>query len=447
MPSSPKVCARCSTAASWRWMASTSPFGAARCSACSGPTARARRRRSACSAACSSRPPARHSRRARRPRRTRDVRARSATCRSGTGCTTTSRSPRTCASTPPCTACTARRRAERLARDIAELGPRPSRRNQLAGTLSGGWKQRLALACATAHDPEMLFLDEPTAGVDPAARRRVLESIYELAHGGTTILVTTHYMDEAERCQRLAFLSRGHLIGLGTRGGDPRAVRPADDRGRLRRAAAPRRRRGGVRLLQRLRECALLAHAVEGVHPDAARPAHAGDDDRAPGHPARRSSAYAIQTDVRHLPTVVLDESRRRGEPGARGGDDRTPGTSTSSGTVAPAPRCATRSSAGEASAALVIPPAFTSATSSAAAPRRRRSSSTRPIRSRRPARRCPARRRPALARGARSSPSRGRAPPAARHAGPPVVQPRAPERRVHRARHHRASCSRSRWS
>lgn len=90
------------------------------------------------------------------------------------------------------------------------------RRDQVAGTLSGGWKQRLALGCATVHRPEMLFLDEPTAGVDPAARRTFWETIYDLARGGTTILVTTHYMDEASRCERLAFLSRGHLIGLGT---------------------------------------------------------------------------------------------------------------------------------------------------------------------------------------------------------------------------------------
>ena len=106
-------------------------------------------------------------------------------------------------------------REARIQALMEDLGLTP-RRDQLAGTLSGGWKQRLALACATAHAPQMLFLDEPTAGVDPAARRRFWQITYDLAKAGTTILVTTHYMDEAARCERVALLSRGHLIALGT---------------------------------------------------------------------------------------------------------------------------------------------------------------------------------------------------------------------------------------
>lgn len=104
---------------------------------------------------------------------------------------------------------------ERLAEVVAELGLE-KRLDQFTGQLSGGWRQRVSLGCAIAHRPEILFLDEPTAGVDPAARKLFWERIYALAATGISILVTTHYMDEAERCERLAVISRGVLLALDT---------------------------------------------------------------------------------------------------------------------------------------------------------------------------------------------------------------------------------------
>ncbi len=90
------------------------------------------------------------------------------------------------------------------------------RENHLTGTLSGGWKQRLALGCAVLHRPEIIFLDEPTSGVDPLSRRKFWELIQELSAQGVTVFVTTHYMDEAEYCNRLALIFRGRLVALGT---------------------------------------------------------------------------------------------------------------------------------------------------------------------------------------------------------------------------------------
>ena len=101
-------------------------------------------------------------------------------------------------------------------RYILHMAGLEGRERELTRNLSGGWKQRLALGTAIIHQPQMLFLDEPTAGVDPISRRVFWELLYELAEGGTTILVTTHYMDEAEHCQQIVFIQRGRLVAQGS---------------------------------------------------------------------------------------------------------------------------------------------------------------------------------------------------------------------------------------
>ena len=105
---------------------------------------------------------------------------------------------------------------ERRIDAILERAGLTDRRTQLAGELSGGWKQRLALAACVLHEPELLLLDEPTAGVDPKARREFWDLIHRLATEGITVLVSTHYMDEAERCHRIVYLSGGKLVAEGS---------------------------------------------------------------------------------------------------------------------------------------------------------------------------------------------------------------------------------------
>jgi len=121
------------------------------------------------------------------------------------------------------------RRLQERKRFVIETTGLQGQERELAGNLSGGWKQRLALGTAILHEPQMLFLDEPTAGVDPVSRREFWNLLYDLAERGTTIFVTTHYMDEAEHCQELAFIHRGRIIAQGS----PEAVKLGNMRGQV----------------------------------------------------------------------------------------------------------------------------------------------------------------------------------------------------------------------
>ena len=164
------------------------------------------------------------------------------------------------------------RELRRRQAEIIEMAGLQGRENELTANLSGGWKQRLALGCAIIHNPQVVFLDEPTAGVDPISRREFWALIYEMAQRGVTVLVTTHYMDEAELCQRVGFLSEGRLVALDT----PDRLKRSQMRGHVLEIDCPHSE-AAVRVLQAAREggrfpfdeVALYGTQIHVVVPDA----------------------------------------------------------------------------------------------------------------------------------------------------------------------------------
>ena len=200
---------------------------------------------------------------------------------------------------------------------VAEMAGLRGREDSLTGALAGGWRQRLALGCAVLHDPPILFLDEPTAGVDPLSRRDFWELINRLADAGTTVLVTTHYLDEAEYCNRVLLMHAGRLVAEGSpaqlkeRTFPDRAGSPEGRCRPWRRSSSGSSRRGG-------HESAPVGGDEEGAAPDLARPAH-------PRGAAARAGVPAGHVRLRHQPRRPprphgrVRRGGQRGEPGLAG--------------------------------------------------------------------------------------------------------------------------------
>ncbi len=183
---------------------------------------------------------------------------------------------------------------EERKRFVLEMAGLVGREREITRNLAGGWKQRLALGAAILHRPRVLFLDEPTAGVDPVSRRQFWELLYQLADEGTTIFVTTHYMDEAEHCHRLAFIHRGHMVAQGT----PAEIKTQQMKGQVMEIECepPDAALSALRGLNHFDEVALYGARIHVVAPDV-------------GQQAELIRATLLQAGVRVVEMTVIPPS------------------------------------------------------------------------------------------------------------------------------------------